>query len=64
MGIYQAEEDCSADVRIALFRNGRQEKYLMCRTKVIMSGVNGNVIMSGWGMKTLTIKEEKRLEGV
>ena len=30
--------------------------------KVIMSGVNGNVIMSGCGMTTLTMKDEKRLE--
>ena len=27
-----------------------------------MSGVNGNVIMSGYGAGTLTMKEEKRLE--
>jgi hypothetical protein len=27
-----------------------------------MSGVNGNVIMSGCGMTTLTMKDEKRLE--
>ncbi len=29
-----------------------------------MSAVNGNVIMSGYGMTTLTMKEEKRLEVV
>ena len=34
----------------------------LCCSKVIMSGVNGNVIMSGYGMRTLTMKEEKRLE--
>jgi transposase-like protein len=27
-----------------------------------MSGVNSNIIMSGYGMRTLTMKEEKRLE--
>ncbi len=31
---------------------------------MIMSAVNGNVIMSGYGMTTLTMKEEKRLEVV
>ena len=53
---------------VDLSHSGREDSE-KCRgeqeggsNKVIMSGVNGNVIMSGCGMTTLTMKDEKRLE--
>jgi len=37
-------------------------KFPAYSSNVILTEVNGNVIMSGWRMITLTRKDEKRLD--